>query len=172
MRCDQPRVSSNDFYACGNILSTSADGLPGLGTVFTITVSPFCVQSSCITTVSAPTGIGAPVKCVRPFATPTQDPCGPLRCAALPAGVGTGLRDIGTPHRITIHRTVIQRRHIERRYEAFCQYTPACHVSGHEVGIGHCLHASAGGLMHHQTQNRHTNPLMLKNEFGNRCRAI
>jgi hypothetical protein len=94
-------------------------------------------------TVSAPSGIGAPVK----MRTASPAPIG-LK-PALPAvsrapivslGLGLGV-EIAVPHRIAIDGRIVERRQIERRDDIAGEHATARRRERHAFALAHRLHA-------------------------------
>ena len=104
----------------------------------TITASPSTRTSSCMNTVSAPAGIGAPVK------MRIASPAASARAAARPAvrrptigkpGLALGV-EIGVAHRVAVDRGIVERRQVERRDHVARQHPAARRGERHGLDLG------------------------------------
>ncbi len=116
----------------------------------TTTVSPSTRVSSCMNTVSAPSGIGAPVK--MRIASPAPS----ARVAARPGGdaiddlepgVARGGK-IGMAHGIAVDRRIVERRQIDRRQNIQRDDTAARSGERHRLGLRHRRNTLRDQLLH------------------------
>ena len=115
-----------------------------------MTASPSARTSSCMNTVSAPAGIGAPVKMRMAWPAPigfAVGAAGGQPSADREPGLGFG-REIAVPHRIAIDGRIVERRQIDRRDDVAGEHAPARRRERHAFGLGHRLHALGDHPLH------------------------